>query len=81
MWKYKVVKYSRGGDGKWFAHRAAATFVHFDEARDYARKFHAEQQATLGMNDGHMYCVVPRRKDGARVAYPLRWSIQRVAAT
>ena len=71
-WTHKVVKMSRGMNGEWFAHRAAATFTDFDSACQYARLFHREQQAVLGVNDGHKYCVVARsHKDGRQMTYRL----------
>ena len=44
-WKFKVVKSQRGGDGKWFAYRAAMTTADESEAREYARDFAANQAA------------------------------------
>ena len=70
-WTHKVVKMSRGSNGEWFAHRAAATFADFGSACDYARKFHAEQQAILGASDGHKFCVVARRSGGEQKTYRL----------
>lgn len=70
-WNYKVVKMSRGGNGEWFSHPTAATFEQIEDAKEYARKFHAEQQASLGVNDGHKYCVLPRRKSGESAVYRL----------
>jgi hypothetical protein len=65
-WTHKVVKMSRGGQGEWFAHKAAKTFTSLDAACEYARSFHAEQQAALGVSDGHKYCVVARSKKDPR---------------
>ena len=79
LWNYKVVKYSRGMNGEWFAHKTAATFELFAEAKAYAKAFHADQQATLGASDGHKYCVVPRRNDGDCATYRLCWSTETVA--
>ena len=47
-WTHKVVKVQRGTDGKWFAHRAAATFASEPEARQYAEAFSIEQAQIAG---------------------------------
>lgn len=82
-WNYKVVKMSRGCDGQWFAHRAAAAFETFAEACDYARDFHAEQQADLGVTDGHKYCVLARKNGGEqkmfRLATPAEYYANEIA--
>lgn len=64
-WTHKVVKRSRGANGEWFRHRAAATFLTREEAETYAASFRDEQRAT-GVA-GHEYDVVSRRE----VARPL----------
>jgi len=72
-WNFKVVKKSRGGQGEWFSHSAAATFVTFAEAKEYARKFALEQLAALGTSDSHRYCVVPRKSGGEACEFSSRW--------
>lgn len=69
-WTHRVVKMSRGSNGEFFAHPGKA-FDSFDAACDYARRFHAEQQASLGMSGGHKYCVLPRRADGESKTFHL----------
>lgn len=72
MWTHKVVKMSRGMQGEWFAHPTAGTFGSFEAACEYAREFHADQQAVLGVSDAHKYCVVARgRRDPRQMVYRL----------
>jgi hypothetical protein len=58
-WTHKVVKFSRGERGVWFAHPTAATFDSLHLAAEYAAAFAAEQ-AEAGVR-GAKICVLARR--------------------
>lgn len=64
-WTHKVVKMSRGVDGKWFAFRAAGTFADAESAIGYAREF-ASEQRVAGVS-GTRIAVVSRK--GAREVF------------
>lgn len=48
QWTHKVVKRSRGMNGKMFDFRTAATFSSETEAREYAQRFAVEQSGVAG---------------------------------
>lgn len=65
-WTHKVVKVQRGGDGKWFNYRAAATFTSEASAVAYAKRFASEQCAS-GITGTRI--VVRSRKKGPTLSF------------
>ena len=63
-WTHKVVKFSRGTDGKFFAHRAAFTGT-LDASLAYAQGFAAAEYAPSAMGNrlaGHRIHVIAQRQ-------------------
>lgn len=69
-WTHKVVKQSKGGDGKWFDHAAASTGS-LSECEAYAAAFLAEQLAptplgnSLAGSMGHRITI--QRRGGRNI--------------